>query len=836
MTHAKTFCAVAAGMVIWPLTAGEIYSTSFESAEGKEYVLRSEAALADHEGIDDSRALKITRSDKSQYSVSGISLGKITPGSYTLTMKFRAENIRDAQGKASKNVQVMALEYYNGKKYLSQNSTFFKVPPEGKWETVQFSFQVPPEANRTGLSLFLRKGMTGTVWLDDIRITDNTPETKPAESAKPAVEQPAGPLTVEKALKFPDENANEVVYSTSFEPAEGKKYTLRAGAELAAQEGFNGTTALKISRSDSKQYSVSGCALGKLEPGTYTLTMKLKAENIRTSKGAPSPNVQVMAFEHYNNGKYLSQNSQFFKVPPPGKWSTVKYTFKTPENATRTSLSFFLRKGMTGTVWIDDVVVSKNSGEIPAVNLLKPENLTVFGDRVQIVLNGTVGTPAGSTILVTLGKESKLVENGGDGLFKIDFDNLALGTLPLEIKTLDLKNQTVQSKCSFNLFVKPPQTAPDYAVRFDQDRNLLVNGKPYMIVGIYGPHLHAKEIAEGGFNTIIDYTLFGDKGEKINRVANIRKRMDELHSCNLKALLSVQHQFPGRPSASTAFDDVSGVYECVTAAAEGVKDHPALLGYYVSDEMPRDGLPMVRKIREAVSVADPWHPTYTLTCRVEDMPVYAHTGDVIGMDPYPITSRPGNHSIKDVAEQTELCVKTGQPVWVVNQAFSWAVYDGTPAEQYVQSRKLTADEMLAMPLLAAVCGAKGFIFYSYDGAVIRTAQRSPEDAAANWAALRRAAGVLNGLAPFILNGKTKDIAFEANQGGQLRGKVFEDGQGNVRVILVGVQNKAVARFRLPEYPVLKSMTGLTRHQGGGRYEINVDGVQFDILSNEKPSA
>ena len=73
--------------------------------------------------------------------------------------------------------------------------------------------------------------------------------------------------------------------------------------------------------------------------------------------------------------------------------------------------------------------------------------------------------------------------------------------------------------------------------------------------------------------------------------------------------------------------------------------------------------------------------------------------------------------------------------------------------------------------LAAICGAKGFIFFSYDGAVSRTEKKSPEDAQYNWNALTRAAGLLNDLAPFITSGITEDIKFEANQAGNFKGKI-----------------------------------------------------------------
>ena len=140
--------------------------------------------------------------------------------------------------------------------------------------------------------------------------------------------------------------------------------------------------------------------------------------------------------------------------------------------------------------------------------------------------------------------------------------------------------------------------------------------------------------------------------------------------------------------------------------------------------------------------------------------------------------------------------------------------------------------MLAMPLLAAIHGAKGFLFFSYDGVWTKPQKLNPGEEVENWNNLKRCTAVLQDLAPFIMGPRFFPIKFEANQGGQLHGRVFEDGKGGVRVVLVGVQNKAVARFRLPDYPVLKSRNGLTRHMGNKRYEINVTGVQSDILFSE----
>ena len=58
-------------------------------------------------------------------------------------------------------------------------------------------------------------------------------------------------ITPETAASFPADSSRKLIYTTSFEPSEGKKYQLRSEAELV-KEGFNGTMALKIHRSDKK--------------------------------------------------------------------------------------------------------------------------------------------------------------------------------------------------------------------------------------------------------------------------------------------------------------------------------------------------------------------------------------------------------------------------------------------------------------------------------------------------------------------------------------------------------------------------------------------------------
>jgi hypothetical protein len=127
-------------------------------------------------------------------------------------MQVKAENICNNNGKRSSNVQVMAIEHHQNKKYLAMKSAFIPVPQSGSWGNFQLVFDVPEQATRTGLSLFLRRGMTGTVWLDDIKIINNR-QKMPDTTA---------PITVQTAKNFPDDNSSKMIFSTSFEPSEKK--------------------------------------------------------------------------------------------------------------------------------------------------------------------------------------------------------------------------------------------------------------------------------------------------------------------------------------------------------------------------------------------------------------------------------------------------------------------------------------------------------------------------------------------------------------------------------------------------------------------------------------
>lgn len=116
-------------------------------------------------------------------------------------------------------------------------------------------------------------------------------------------------------------------------------------------------------------------------------------------------------------------------------------------------------------------------------------------------------------------------------------------------------------------------------------------------------------------------------------------RFDLAQKYGIKLFMNVMYQRPkGMAQAwpTMEFEGVKGIEPVLQAWARKLKDHPALLGYYVSDENPVEEVPYMRKVRELLNEADPDHFTVTLTYIGRHFPFFAETGDVLAVDTYPV--------------------------------------------------------------------------------------------------------------------------------------------------------------------------------------------------------
>jgi hypothetical protein len=168
------------------------------------------------------------------------------------------------------------------------------------------------------------------------------------------------------------------------------------------------------------------------------------------------------------------------------------------------------------------------------------------------------------------------------------------------------------------------------------------------------------------------------------------------------------------------WEGVSGNDAISAAVVQAYKDHPAVLAWYLNDELPHKLVPDLTGYYERTKQADPNHPCLIVLCNRSELQYFPDTTDIMGVDPYPIPKGP----IVDVNRFTDAAHKAvggAKPVWQVPQAFAWYQYNSknpdrghipTP-EELKTGRAPNYLEARCMTYLSLTHGAKGLIYYCY---------------------------------------------------------------------------------------------------------------------------
>ena len=240
-------------------------------------------------------------------------------------------------------------------------------------------------------------------------------------------------------------------------------------------------------------------------------------------------------------------------------------------------------------------------------------------------------------------------------------------------------------------------------------------------------------------------------------------------------------------------------------------------------------MPDIIKLRETVGAIDPDHPTWTLTCFYDDLNYYATSGDILGIDPYPIKATHGPQSLHELRDALAAGEKTGATIWHVPQAFNWAIIDKNMSdEEFGKTRFLTREEVRTAPLLGAVYGAKGFVFYAYYD-IAAMEKRAPQRGEEDWNNLKETVQLLRDLEPWIMSTEEAPaVTVELSVEGEVVARAFVN-DGKLRVVIASLGEKCKAVVTIPGHAGLKSRFGKTRDLGGGRYEFTADAIDSDVL-------
>ncbi len=243
-------------------------------------------------------------------------------------------------------------------------------------------------------------------------------------------------------------------------------------------------------------------------------------------------------------------------------------------------------------------------------------------------------------------------------------------------------------------------------VRFDADHVMYVDGKKFLPYGWFGCR-DFERASSYGFNVIIEYAITAFNAEKLNKL------FDRLHALNMKAVIYCypENRMYSRPVQRLPLTKAEA--DAIRQRIRSIKDHPALLAWYLCDEPDLSpALPArMKEIHDICVEEDPYHPTVILNNTGEGYRKYAQSGDVVMPDIYPNFMRNGNSGVPMITMYDSLraCADAGDRIlWCTPQGFN---YDdcGHPGQ-----RIPTPAELRNMHYQTLLGGATGFIWYIYE--------------------------------------------------------------------------------------------------------------------------
>ena len=664
-------------------------------------------------------------------------------------------------------------------------------------------------------------------------------------------------------------------------------WDLPQGYSFDPTGGRHGEKCLVYTRPEGGNYTFGGISFptSKLIPGaTYCFGCWIKTQGVHGSGGAgiivefSSPHGYVGGVTPIDRGHGVLGDTG---------WTWFEGRFTVPALADGFTVRPWLSQGSSGKAWFEGLKIYPIN---PAFDWdawrVRPLG-DVTSDNGKIVIRtGMKGMPLPPPAEVDAAQMlcSINVKQGGRTIvhkvasasskwIEADLGKLATGNYVMELSLLDGKRKLVLAETSQPLRVDPPiarTDPPEGACVVDEQGRCLVNGKPFMPVGLYCYRLDRKnirEIAQGSFNLVAPYSLLTcdmDSGADPNKlgpevkssnVETVRATLDECYRNGLK----VSVPFPGAYWWCTENDTerfgASGYKAVIAKTVDSFKTHPAVLTWYIADE-PQPGMSKIKTgknqvetldtslflkgIYKDVKARDAWHPVWAVFLGsyvlIHDYRPFIGIADIVAVDLYPIAAKDHHemNAINLYCDQIEnqFGARRGMPLWAVPQLLNLGYYQVKSREELLAKyRDPSGDEMLGMSLMFAVHGAKGFIFYSYHD--LFSGFAAP-DFPRRWPEACRVAKTLNSLAPFIVsNADGPEVEAVFSRGiGSARG--FADGRGKVCVLIsAGVTGgPQEATIKVKSSKALKSKYGRTTRSADGSYRFLGKDICYDVLEEK----
>ena len=478
--------------------------------------------------------------------------------------------------------------------------------------------------------------------------------------------------------------------------------------------GMNGTKALCFSGS-ATDYKASIQQRVLVVPGVrYDFGCMIRTEKLEGEGMGARICVQFEdQYGRYIDGQYnaarakgtkawMRSSARTMPAPPKSYWATVRVEVIGP---------------CTGKAAFDDVFFTcrdRQAVECLFCDCYRDEAVdgeVTFGAGINATALKADGKPYACRFVFTDADGARQtvkpdVRTSEKALVTLPVARLALGPSPVACVITDARGKEVgRQQMTFTRL----KERVSRRVAFDRRGRCLVDGKPFFPLGMYWsvakPYHTFKlpEIDEAGVKTFADSPFNCTMAYK----APSREQLDILHRHGIKSIYCIASKFGGDWDPSGKDPARRHAPDAAKRIAE-VRDHPAVLAWYLQDERPISMKEELVARRRTANELDPDHPTWICVYQFADTQEYYQTTDVMGTDPYPIAGSPLSLAYKwsSAVRDASFGLK---PFWQVPQAFDWATFRKTNRDD----RMPTEAEMTNMAWQNIAGGANGLVFYSF---------------------------------------------------------------------------------------------------------------------------
>ena len=705
----------------------------------------------------------------------------------------------------------------------------FYIEPEVKdWELFSKVFTTPKQKYDYRFMFYFEQGATGTIWVDDVFVHKMANE-KMADLSDPS----------------------NLVRNPHFDYGT-RGYT--GGAKVDRKAGRGGSHALAFSRVDKDKSFYAVRQVHFLEPNTKYIFGGY-AKGVGKLNDTLKKSIMITieprrAKDRQFHGIVKAMPVEVDKATGYTRFEKILKTFPGLKSTFGYEITVYLPKGVCGTVYVDDLYLRKLEPEktqpngiitmvYPAFLRLPAEGVTADFTMSHPAKDGSVFrwsllNSAGKTVA------SGAAKNRGNK-FQIKFGKTAPGDYTLKFTP----PSGWGTSAPLPVTVAAKQKWSGTVCSLDEKGRAIVNGKPFMPLGFLIYRISKKDIgilAKSPFNTLMSYSsdeldLSGNKPPKgTDLFKGIIETMDELDRNNLKLIFSVKDFYNFQTVGENLpgiqqWNGIKGVDNIVKTIVARLKNHPALLAWYICDEIQQQEADDVIARRRLLNRLDPQHPTWAVHLKGQNFNFHIDWQDVFGCDPYPI-QLVNSDNMKIVTDYMKGAVEAfgtprGLACWAVPQAYHVGIYSarGANAKNFRKYRYPTEHEMLASTIQMAIHGVKGFLFFNYSDFF-----RGPDkdQFEKRWPEMLRVGEKLKSLEPFILSERAPENLKLESVTGKVFSKVLRDSSGRPCILLAAEgPGKASAEFTFPGD--LNSECGKTVSLGNGRYRFTAENIACDII-------